>query len=359
MDIKDNTISISVGTITKVIVIGLLFWVFFLLRDLILVVLLSIVVASGVEPGAQWFVKRGVPRLFAVITIYLTIAVCLIGFTYFLLVPILSESGQFLRNFPVYFSESNINNFTDTIASSDFLPSQSFVEGITNSINLEDVIGQINTIIGSISSNAFGTVATFFGGIMSFFLAAILSFYLSVEEDGVEKFLKAITTIKHENYVVSLWKRSQKKIGLWMQGQLVLAIIIGMLVYLGLLILKVPNPLLLATMAAFFEIIPLFGPILASIPAIMISFVTGGLPLSLMVLGLYIIVHQFENQLIYPLVVKKVVGVSPVVSILALTAGWQLAGFLGIILSVPVAAAITEFFDDFQKNKVEKMMNQG
>jgi predicted PurR-regulated permease PerM len=246
------------------------------------------------------------------------------------------------------------------LAESDFLSTGGFVSGLTDTLDPEVLIGQINTIITSISSNAFGTVATFFGGILSFFLAVILSFYLSVEEDGVEKFLKAITTIRHEKYIVNLWKRSQKKIGLWMQGQLVLAIIIGMLVYLGLLILGVPNALLLATLAAFFEIIPLFGPILASIPAILISFVTGGIPLSVMVAGLYIIVHQFENQLIYPLVVKKVVGISPVVSILALTAGWQLAGFLGLILSVPVASIITEFFDDFQRDKIEKiekMMN--
>jgi predicted PurR-regulated permease PerM len=188
----------------------------------------------------------------------------------------------------------------------------------------------------------------------------ILSFYLAVEEDGVGKFLKAITPLKHEKYVVALWQRSQRKIGLWMQGQLVLAIIIGMLVYLGLSIINVPNALLLASLAAAFEIIPLFGPILASIPAIMISFVSGGFSLALMVIGLYVIVHQFENQLIYPLVVKKVVGVSPIVSIIALAAGWQLAGFVGLVLSVPIAAVIIEFVDDLEKNKIEKverMMN--
>lgn len=357
MEHKEHTIHISAGTIAKAIMVGLLFAVAFILKDIVLVLLLSIVVASGVEPGAQWFIRKGIPRLFSVILIYLSIAVSLIGLVFFLLVPLLSESSDFLRNFPVYF---NANTVTNSLANNEFLSSQSFVSGITNNINLEQVIGQINNIIGSISSNAFGTVATIFGGILSFFLTIVLSFYLSVEQDGVEKFLKAITTIKHEKYVVALWKRSQKKIGLWMQGQLVLAIIIGMLVYLGLLILGVPNALLLATLAAAFEIIPLFGPILASIPAILISFTTGGVPLAAMVFGLYIIVHQFENQLIYPLVVKKVVGVSPVVSIVALAAGWQLAGFIGIILSVPVAAAIIEFFDDFQRDKVEKierMMN--
>jgi len=284
-------------------------------------------------------------------------ALCLIGIVFFLLLPLLSESSDFLKNFPVYFNPNTVSN---TIANNDFLSSQPFVAGLTNSLNLEHVILQINNIIGGIYSNAFATIATVFGGLLSFFLMVILSFYLAVEEDGVGKFLKAITTIKHEKYVTALWRRSQRKIGLWLQGQLILAFIIGTLVYLGLLMINVPNALLLAALAAAFEIIPLFGPILASIPAIAISFVTGGLPLALLVAGLYIIVHQFENQLIYPLVVKKVVGVSPVVSIVALVAGFELAGFIGVILAVPIAAAVIEFVDDFEKDKIEKtekMMN--
>lgn len=344
---KDNTISISLGTITKTIIVILLFALAFLLKDLVLVVLLSIVVASSVEPATQWFLTRGVPRLFAIILIYLSIAVFLAITVFFLLIPLLSESSEFLRNSSYYFNPEAIIN-------DGFLSSQPIVAGITNSLDLEKVIAQINSLISTISYNTFGSIATIFGGLLSFFLTIILSFYLAVEEDGVGKFLKAITPLKHEKYVISLWKRSQRKIGLWMQGQLVLAIIIGMLVYLGLLILNVPNALLLAVLAAAFEIIPLFGPILASIPATMIAFVTGGTPLALVVIGLYIIVHQFENQLIYPLVVKKVVGVSPVVSILALAVGWELAGVIGLILSVPIAAVIIEFVDDFEKDKIQK-----
>jgi predicted PurR-regulated permease PerM len=351
MELREQTISISLGTIIKAIVLILLLWLLFILKEIVLVLLMSIVIASAVEPAALWFQRRGIPRLFAVILIYLLIAASIVGIVFFLFLPLLSEASDFLKNLPIYFNATVVSN---TIANNDFLSSQPLVAGLTNSLNLDQVVGQINGIISSITSNTFGTVSTIFGGILSFILMVVLSFYLAVEEDGVEKFLKAITTLKHERYVVALWKRSQKKIGLWMQGQIILAVIIGMLVYLGLLITNVPNALLLAALAAAFEIIPLFGPILASIPAIMIAFVTGGLPLAAIVVGLYIIVHQFENQLIYPLVVKKVVGVSPVVSIIALVAGFKLAGFLGLILSVPIAAAIIEFVGDFEKDKVEK-----
>jgi predicted PurR-regulated permease PerM len=351
MEHREQIINISLGTIIKSVLVLLFFGLLFFLKDLVFVLLLSIVIASSIEPGTQWFIKRKIPRLFSVIFIYISIVLIFVGIMFFLLIPLLSESSDFLRNFPTYFNAVTIS---DTLNNNDFFSQQSILN-FTNNINLERVIFQINSIITNVSSNAFGTVTTFFGGILSFFLMVILSFYLAVEEDGVGKFLKAITPIKHEKYVISLWKRSQRKIGFWMQGQLILAFIVGTLVYLGLLIINVPNALLLATLAAAFEIIPLFGPILASIPAIAISFVTGGLPLAGIVAGLYIIIHQFENQLIYPLVVKKIVGVSPIVSILALAVGWQLAGFVGLILSVPIAAVIIEFFDDFEKDKIEKI----
>ncbi|HCH59413.1 MAG TPA: hypothetical protein DEV73_02235 [Candidatus Zambryskibacteria bacterium] len=355
MELKEQTLSISASTFVKAVLVVLFFVLLFVLKDLVLVLLMSIVVASAIEPGTQWFVRHKVPRLFAVILIYVAIFICFAGIIFFLFLPLLSESSDFLKNFPTYFNTTSI---TDSLNNNEFFASGS-ISSFTNSINLDDVVSQLHHITSSVTSNTFGTVASFFGGFLSFLLMVVLSFYLAVEEDGVGKFLKAITTIKHEKYVVSLWKRSQRKIGLWMQGQLVLAVVVGMLVYLGLLITGVPNALLLAFLAGAFEIIPLFGPIMASIPAIAIGFVAGGVPLAGVVAGLYIIIQQFENQLIYPLVVKKVVGVSPIVSILALAIGWQLAGLTGLILSVPVAAVIIELFDDFEKDKIEKyeMMN--
>ena len=139
-----------------------------------------------------------------------------------------------------------------------------------------------------------------------------------------------------------------------MQGQLLLAVIVAVLVFLGLTMLGVENALLLAFLAGIFEIIPLFGPILSAIPAIFIAFLDGGLSLVLLVIGLYIIIQQFENHLLYPLVVKKVVGVPPIISILALVIGAKLAGFLGILLSVPLATALIELLSDLEKRKIDK-----
>jgi len=196
-----------------------------------------------------------------------------------------------------------------------------------------------------------------FGGILQFILIVVLSFYLAVQEDGVAAFLRVVTPERYEPHLLSLWKRTQRKIGYWMQGQLFLAVLVGVLVYLGLMILGIKNALFLAVLAAIFETIPLFGPILAAIPAIGIAYASGtavadpGVTSALLIAGWYLIIQQFENHLFYPWVVKKIVGVPPMIVILALIVGAQLGGFLGLFVSVPVVATLMEFLDDVQRRK--------
>jgi predicted PurR-regulated permease PerM len=182
-------------------------------------------------------------------------------------------------------------------------------------------------------------------------LVVVFSFYFAVEETGVDDFLRIVTPVKHEAYVLDLWRRSQDKIGKWMQGQLILAAIVGLLLFLGLTILGIKYALLLAVLAGVFELIPVFGQILAAIPGVIIAFTSGGVTEALLVMGLYVVVQQFEANLIYPVVVKKVVGVPPLLVILALLVGFKLFGFLGVLLSVPIAAAIQELVADVDKRK--------
>ena len=99
---------------------------------------------------------------------------------------------------------------------------------------------------------------------------------------------------------------------------------------------------------------PIFGLILAIIPALAIALADGGVTLAVLVIGLYVIVQQFEAHLIYPLVVRKIVGIPPILVILTLIIGLKLAGFIGVILSIPVAAVIIEVLNDIEKKKFNK-----
>jgi len=346
---NDKTITISSGTIIKALLIVLAIAAFYYLRDVVLVVLLSIIIASAIEPGTQWFLRRKVPRVLSVLLIYSAAVLSLVLVFYFIFLPLLNQSANFLSTLPGYLGELQVWN---PLQNNSLLSSNSAVEGFSKNFSLSQIVEQVNEYISSLSNGFFSTASTIFGGILSFILVIVLSFYLSVESDGVSNFLRIVTPAKNEKYILSLWKRSQHKIGLWMQGQLVLAIIVAMLVFLGLTLLRVDNALLLAVLAGMFEIIPIFGPILAAIPAVTLALVANGMTSALLVIGLYVIIQQFENQLIYPLVVRKIVGVPPLISILALIIGGKLAGFVGLLISVPLATMLMEFLSDIEKNKI-------
>jgi len=360
---KNFNIEITAGTIVKGIFFVLLAYMLFLLKDVVLVVLTAVVIASSIEPLTKWFIRRSIPRLFSVIIIYVLLAVALVGVFYTFVPTLLRDTSEFLSSVPKYIDSVSVWNPLGTVeteqskvaalsVAQNIDQARVAVEGAEGEISIQSIIKSTDEAISSVSAGFVHSASAVFGGVASFILIVVLSFYLSVQEDGIEKFLRIVTSRKNESYVIDLWRRTQTKIGLWMQGQLVLAILVGVLVYLGLMILGVKNALLFAVLAAFLETIPLFGPIIAAIPAVSSVYADGGASMALIVGGLYLIIHQFENHLIYPLVVRKIVGVPPILVILSLLVGFKLAGFLGIILSVPLASMLVEFVDDIQKRKI-------
>ena len=350
MQDRDISVHITSGSIIKTILFLLLVALLWFLRDIVLIVLSAVVIASAIEPGVHGLMRRKIPRLLAVISIYVIVIGIFFGIVFFFIPPILSDAATFLTQLPTTLSNLNITDVTHGLLPwgnvGDTLSSANILQNLSNS--LRDSTG-----------GAFNALSAFFGGVTSFILIVVFSFYFSVQETGVDDFLRVVTPIKEQAYVLHLWRRSQNKIGKWMQGQLVLALIVGILLYLGLLILDVQHALILAILAGVFELIPVFGQILAMIPAVAIGLVTGGPTEALLIAGLYIIVQQFEAHLIYPVVVKKVVGVPPLLVILSLLIGFKLVGFLGVLLSVPIAGAIQEYVADIDRDKKKALAKQG
>jgi predicted PurR-regulated permease PerM len=265
---------------------------------------------------------------------------------FFFLPSLFADFGTFLSSVPTYLESLNRWGILDQYAQ---------VLGVEQPV-LSSSADVLIAAREALNLDAFGSassvIAFVFGGIFSSVLIIVLSFYFAVVETGVDDFLRVVTPKKRQHYVLGLWRRSQHKIGLWMQGQLLLGVLIGVLTYLGLMILSVPHALVLAVIAGLLELIPVFGPPLSAVPAVAVAFVTGGPTLGLLTVALYVIIQQFENHLIYPLVVTRVVGVPPILVIVTLIAGGQLAGFLGILLSVPVAAVIQELVNDLESGRL-------
>ncbi|MBI2086837.1 MAG: AI-2E family transporter [Candidatus Zambryskibacteria bacterium] len=343
-------ISITTGSWMRLVIVLALAYAFLKVSQFILILIASIAIASAIEPVTVWARRQSVPRLPAVVAVYIFAALFLSGFFYFLLLPLIGEISAFVKTLTIY-SNAVVN---DSVLSGMFR-TQNIFSGLDTPTLVRELSSYLNSFSRFLSQGIFSSLALVFGGVINFVLIVVLSFYLAVQDDGVGKFLKIITPINHEPYVIGLWKRSQRKIGLWLQGQLLLGVLVAILVYLGLLIIGVEHALLLAVLAGILELIPLFGPVLAAIPAVFVAYASLGMSSALIVALLYVLIQQLENHILYPMVVKKVVGMPPMVSIIALVVGGQLAGFLGILVAVPVAAVVMELLSDIEEKKIAKL----
>lgn len=346
------SIHITTGTILTGIVIGLLVWLIFVLQGLVLIVITAVVLASALEPGIQWFVRRRAPRVLAVAAMYVLVFGSLFGLAYAFFPPLIQETRNFVVSLPTYIDTLNVGDILPTGAV------QSVASTAASGGSITDTLIQLEGIFTSTSEGAFRALSGIFGGVISFLLVIVLSFYLAVEETGVNDFLRIVVPPEYQEYAAHLWKRSHQKIGLWMQGQLILSCIMGIFAFLWLSILQIPYAFVLAFVAAAAELIPIFGPIIAGCVSVAVAASTEPVSTVLLVAGGYVVLHELEANLIYPLVVKKIVGVPPLLVILALIAGGELFGFLGVILSVPVAASLQEFVSDVRhrhERELERM----
>lgn len=346
---KGKVFAISTGTIMMACAIVAGFYFVYILSDIILAMITAVVVSSAIEPGVRFFENRKVPRVVGVLSIYI-FAGLLISTILFIIIPtFLSETSGLLANVPTYVAQ--INNIIPLLDDSFLEGYSPLVKELADRVSNANFMNSAQGGISTQSSGVLGNISTITNGLVTFVLIIVLSFYFSVTKDGVGNFLRIITPERHEEYVIDLWKRTRTKIGAWMQGQMLLGVLIGTIIYMILAILNVKHALLLGFLAGVLEIIPVFGPTLAAVPAVFLSLLDGGIGFGFVVLLVYIVVQQFENHLFYPLVVKKMVGISPILVIISLVVGAKLGGFIGIILSVPASVLFVEFLNDLDKRK--------
>jgi predicted PurR-regulated permease PerM len=334
-------LEISTSSILKTIFLVLFFIFLYILQNVLLIFLMALVIASAISPFANWLDAKGFPRLWGVLLLFLVV-LGLITFIVSQIIPSLSgEVDQLVKILPMLFEK--VSNSLENVQKGapeylDFLS------------EIQNILSSVSSYLQQYSQSIFTLVVNIFGGIVSFVAVLVISFYLSVTRKGIENFLESVVPEQYESYINDLWKRSERKVGLWLQGQLLLALVVGLVVYVGLSLMNIKFALMLGFLAFAFEIVPVVGPVLAAIPAIILAFIQDPI-MGLWVILFYIIVQQLENHILVPIVMGKTVGLNPVAVIISLLIGAQLAGIAGMILSVPVATVIVEVLEDLAKKK--------
>jgi predicted PurR-regulated permease PerM len=339
-------VDISTGIIFRTILIILGIWLLYLVRDVIALFFIAIILASAMEPGVNWMHRKRIPRSLGILLIYIALF-SLIGLAIYFMVPIIAKQfNDFANNFPIYSEKvsglfSGFRNYTD---------SHNINIGGNGTLDFSQSFSRI-------SQGLFSTTVGVFSGILSLVIVLSVTFYLSVKEDGMKKFIIMITPLRHEEYAISLFERMKNKIGRWMIGQIFIMAIVFALVFILLFFLKVPYALILAIIAGLLEVVPFIGPIIAGTLATLLGFLVSPV-VGFTVLIVFIIIQQVESNLITPQVMKRVVGLNPIAVILALLIGAKLGGVLGAILAIPVVTAAAVFVGDLM-NKSAAIFTEG
>jgi len=343
-----TSVSISTDTMVRAVLLALGIFLLWYLRDLVLVVLTSIVIASFTESAVPHFRKIGVNRVFGIVILYAMSLSILAGMFYLFAPLLITEIYNFSTFVSAYIPGVSFLNYFQNEA---FSGAKDIVNSLSNNFSLGTLLSVSKAFILNLSGGFFTTLSVAFGSIFNFILIILISFYLSIQEKGIENFLRLIVPIQYDDYVVDLWERSRRKIALWMKGQVVLGCVVAVLIYLVLSLLSIQYALLLSIIAGVMELVP-YGILVALIPAFTFSYLSGGVSSALMVTGAYVIVHQFEVFLFAPLIIKRIVGLSPIVIILSALIGFELGGFWGVVLAIPVAVIVMEFLSDIEKDKI-------
>lgn len=303
-------IEISHRTIIFAVLFVVFLWFLYLIRDIILVFFVALLIMAALNPLVSKLSQFKIPRVLSVILVYILVIGAFSLLVTSLIPPLVEQTTHLFSLLP-----SMIGNI-----------------GVLPVVG-EPLVGELASQLGSLSSYFLKFTISAFSNILGLVSVLVMAFYLLLERNKID-FSDFFGNImgKKVGIFFSAWEKS---LGNWLGGQLLLMSAVGILTFLGLWLLKIPFSLPLAIFAGLLEIVPMIGPLVSAVPAVIVGF--GISPLTgLLVAILYFLVQQIENHLLVPKVMEKSTGINPVVVLICLAVGFKLAGVLGGILAIPV-----------------------
>jgi predicted PurR-regulated permease PerM len=329
------------------------FWLLIRFRSVFLILFIAIVLSTAITPLVEWLRRRGLPKAAGVILIYLLLVAIIAGFIWLIAPLILDQVALISRVLPQYYS-----TLIDMLRSSpSYLIRRLGFEFPTNFPTFglpapaptpsqpgttppdENPLSQVGVFF-----HWFGlTVRGLLTAIGVFFLA----FYWTLDSERTIRSLLLFLPVANRENVRELFNDMLGKVGSFVLGQIILCASIGAMSLGAYWLIGLPYALLLAMIAGLLEAVPVFGPTLGVLPAVLVAVSAGQPSKVLYVILAAVIIQQMENHLLVPRVYGKAVGVNPVVTLLALFAFASLFGLMGAVLAIPLAAIIQLVIDRY------------
>lgn len=308
-----SKVEISHKTIIFTVIFLLALWVLFQIKDILFLVFIAFILMTALRPLVDWLTRVKLPRVLAILLIY-GVVFGFFGVSFAGTIPTLViQSTKFIQELPT------------------------FLEKVLPYWNID--ARSMSQQIAPISENIVKITVGIFSNLLTTLTVLVFTFYFLLERKKLESMLVGMMGEDAALRVITALNEVETRLGAWVNGQLFLMVLIGAAVYIGLTLLHVEFALPLAIIAGLLEIVPMIGPIVSAVPAVLVALTVSPF-LALSVIALYFIVQQVENNVFVPLVLKKSVGLSPIITIFSLMVGARLAGVVGAVLAVPVVLVL-------------------
>jgi len=316
-------IEISHKTVIFTVFFLLFLWFLYYIKDILLELFIALLLMTILEPLVNLLSKIRIPRALSVLLSYILLF-GILGSVIALIVPtLIDQTTSFVSALPVYFSNLGLS---------------SYISG--------NLIGEFLNRLGSLPGEVFKFTVSIFSNVVSVLTVLVFTFYMLLSRNKLDEQLGFLFGEDKKRQLSRVIDDLEARLGGWARGQFTLMFLVGLATYIGLLIIGIPFALPLAILAGLLELIPYLGPIIAAIPSVIIGFGISPV-LGALTAGVAIIIQQLENYVLVPKVMEKSVGVSPIVTLVALAIGARFLGIVGMIISIPTVITLQVIFKHF------------
>jgi predicted PurR-regulated permease PerM len=310
------------------------FYLLWRIQEVLLLLLLAILFATAIEPLVNWLRRGPFSRGQGILIVYSAIFLLLTALGMFLVPSLVGQLTQFVDTLP-----QQVAALRPQVEQIELGPLRALLlRGIAEAgpavqHGLEEPVGAAQT------EQLVGVGGAFAHSLFSVITVFLLAYYWLTERTAIKRAILRLVPAAHARHVNATWLEVEERLGAWVRGQLLVMLAIGAMAGVAFVALGLPNPLVLAVLAGLFEIIPMVGPFLAFVPALLVALATDPFK-ALLLIGIAIVIQQIEGNVLIPRIMSHAVGISPLTVILGILIGAILYGPAGAFLAVPVAAAL-------------------
>ena len=295
-------------------------------RQMLLLIGVALFIALGLEPLVSWLVRRRVPRSLAVLGVLVTLLAIVAGFITAAVPPLAEQASRFAAQVPMYLQSAQ---------------------------NPQSPVGQLNARFGlaqhaqalfsghsgTFTQGALGVGGTILSGLSSTLVAAVLVIYFLVTMPMIRSAFYRLAPASRRPRAVLLGDEIIVKIGGYVLGMAVLALIAGVASFLWMSLLGIPYPLLLAVLVALLDIVPVVGSVTAGVIVSLAALSVSG-PVALATVGFFVVYRVVEDYLLLPQIIGRTIKVPAVATVIAVVLGGAVLGVLGAVIAIPLAGVV-------------------